>query len=259
MNNSKRILILLLFSFFFISFQSSCLLDRLIQLKKQLCSFEKNFHVRIHPDGSLSFIAVNPVLLDKDIIKLTGEYPSKKEIKRGRLAYKYIFRKKDTGSDKQYDLSTTFFFKKLKRRYRLEEVYLDRNVTTIFSSKFVSDVLKSLCKSERNIPARRFIINLKNVDLKLLPDLEGIEKILGKHNRIETVDKKTDLYTYIFLQEFVDPLKKKIKNKSIVKAYYNKKTKSLIRTHVKYLRYDIDVKFIEKKVVINVLFSKKVK
>ena len=84
------------FLFLILSLFPGCLLDRLMELKRQACVFDKHFTVITEPGGGLSLVASHPVLLDKDINWLTGVDPSDKQETSEGLDFLYMFRKQDT-------------------------------------------------------------------------------------------------------------------------------------------------------------------
>ncbi len=233
-----------------------CLLERLIEVKNQFCRFDENFTIHNSEKDGLSVTSRTPVLHDFDIIKLLGADPSDiKLLADGSVVYKYILVKEDPVTHRYFSLSTTFEFVEIQDEFKLKTLSFEKNMVDVFSKKLICDVIKSLCSSERSILKRTATISLEHIDITMIPGLSDIETILGVYDVKETLSDSYERYTYYFKLESDDNEKRDSSKNAVVEIFHNKNTDRIYRARMKYLRYEINVEFTTRTVVVKVFLK----
>ena len=233
-----------------------CLLERLIEVKNQFCRFDENFTIHNSEKDGLSVTSQTPVLHDFDIIKLLGADPSDiKLLADGSVVYKYILLKEDPVTHRYFSLSTTFKFVEIQDEFKLKTLSFEKNMVDVFSKKLICDVIKSLCSSERSIVKRTATISLEHIDITMIPGLSDIETILGVYDVKETLSDSYERYTYYFRLKSDDNEKRDSSKNAVVEIFHKKNTDRIYRARMKYLRYEINVEFTTRTVVVKVFLK----
>jgi hypothetical protein len=172
---------------------NGCILERIFRVKNQLCDFEKNFQIEI--SQGFRVILLEPVILDEDITRLAGAQPSEKKFINDELVMTYIAERKGKPTRGQYDLPIELSFIFIDGEYRLKEGYLGKNLADILTDKLLTQIILSICKSEKSLIKQQIIIDIRALDRTLLPTRSEITGILGPPN-LNTENTPTQLYDY---------------------------------------------------------------
>ncbi|MCK4820503.1 hypothetical protein KA005_32360, partial [bacterium] len=208
-------------------FLQGCLLDRLVESKKQLCS-KNNKKIRLKSEKGLSVVFDQPVLFDSDIIKILGAKPTKSNTIGNELYFEYVATRKEDNARKTYDIPVTFIFSNEEGQYKLNEAQTNRNIKEFLSYELLNQVLNSGCNAK--LKGETVEVNLANIDLTLLPKLKKIKELLGEphHNNGNT-------YTYYYELNSSDTAK--------ILVFYDKKRDRMSSVKIAYFRYVLDVDF----------------
>ena len=222
---------------------NGCLLERIFRVKDQLCEFDKYFQIEI--SEGFRVILLEPVLLDEDITRLAGADPSEKKIINDELVMTYIAERKGAPTHGQYDLPIELRFIDIDDEYRLKEGYLGKNLTDILTEELLTQIIQSVCESQKSLVKQQITVDIRALDRLLLPTRSEIAGILGPPNPATGI-KTTQLYDY-HLKNHVDP------DKMItVKIEFDGFGNRIQRIKVKYLGYNLEADLAEGKAVLKV-------
>jgi hypothetical protein len=209
---------------------NGCILERIFRVKDQLCDFDKYFQIEI--SEGFRVILLEPVILDEDITWLAGAQPSEKKFINDELVMAYIAERKGTPTRGQYDLPIELRFIFIDGEYRLKEGYLGKNLADILTDKLLTQIIQSICKSEKSLIKQQIVIDIRALDRTLLPTRSEITGILGPPNP-NTENTPTQLYDYQ-LKNNVDA-----DNVITVEIEFDGTGNRFLRIKVKYLGYNL--------------------
>jgi hypothetical protein len=210
---------------------NGCILERIFKVQKQFCDFEKYFQIEV--SEGFRFILLEPVMLDKDIIKLAGAQPSKKKFIRNELVMTYIAERKGKPTHGQHDLPVELRFIYTNGEYRLKEAFLGKNLTDVLTDKLLTQIIQSVCKSKKSLIKQQITVDIRALDRTLLPTRSEITGILGPPNQ-KTGIKHTQLYDYqLKNNDHAD-------NLITVEIDFDGSGNSILRIKVKYLGYNLE-------------------
>jgi len=220
-----------------------CILERIFRVKHQLCDFEKNFQI----DTSEGFRVIlrEPVMLDKDITWLAGAKPTEQELVGDELVMTYIAARNGMPSNRQYDLPIELRFARLDGRYRLKEGYLSKNLADILTHELLSQIMQSVCKSEKSLAKQKITIDISMLDQTLLPGGSEIAAILGPPT---PNSPKAHRLVYDYQLKNNDAVDKK----AAIEIDFNDTDGKILRIKVKYLRYNLEADFEKGEAVLKV-------
>jgi len=220
-----------------------CILERIFRVKDQLCDFEKKFQI----DTSEGFRVIlrDPVLLDEDITWLAGADPSQQKFTGDELVMTYIAERKGIHSTGQYDLPIELRFVRLDGKYRLKEGYLSKNLADILTDELLTQIMQSVCKSEKSLVKQKITIDIRTLDRTLLPAGSEITGILGPQNPNSGNDHR-QIWDYRLRDHDA------IDKETIIEVNYDDSDERILRIKVKYLRYSLDADFEKGEAVLKV-------
>jgi len=213
---------------------NGCILERIFRVQKQFCDFEKYFQIEV--SEGFRVILLEPVILKKDITRLAGAEPSEKKFISDELVMTYIAERKGTPTHGQYDLPIELRFIRTKGEYRLKEAYLGKNLTDVLTDKLLTQIIQSVCKSEKSLIKQQITIDIRALDRTLLPTRSKITGILGPPNP-ESGIKHTQRYDYQLKNN--DDADEAI----TVKIEFDGSGTRILRIKVKYLGYNLEADF----------------
>jgi len=222
---------------------NGCILERIFRVKNQLCDFEQNFQI----DTSQGFCVIlrDPVLLDEDITWLAGAAPSEQNLAGDELVMTYIAERKGLKSNGQYDLPIELRFVRLNGKYRLKEGYLGQNLADILTDELLTQIMQSVCKSEKSLVKQQIIIDIKEFDQSLLPAASQISAILGPPNPNSGIGHRQIWDYQLKNHDAID-------KETTIEIDFNDSGDRIQRIKVKYLRYNLDADFEKGEAVLKV-------
>ncbi len=222
---------------------NGCILERIFRVKDQLCDFDKYFQIEI--SEGFRVILLEPVMLDKDITRLAGAEPSEKKIINDELVMTYIAERKGAPSHGQYDLPIELRFIHIDDEYRLKEGYLGKNLTDMLTEELLTQIIQSVCESQKSLVKQQITIDIRALDRTLLPTRSEITGILGPPNPTSGI-KPAQLYDYQ-LKNHYDA------DKVIaVKIEFDGSGNRIQRIKVKYLGYNLEADLAKGEAVLRV-------
>jgi len=211
-----------------------CILERIFRVKNQLCDFEKNFQIELS-DGFRVTLR-DPVLLDEDITWLAGADPSEQKLAGDELVMTYIAERNAIQSHGQYDLPIELRFVRLDGKYRLKEGYLGKNLADILTDELLTQIMQSVCKSEKSLVKQQIIIDIRELDQSLLPAASQISAILGPPNPNSGLEHR-QIYDYQLKNHNA------IDKETAIEFFFDDADERILRIKLKYLRYNLDADF----------------
>jgi hypothetical protein len=186
-----------------------------------------------------------PVMLDEDITWLAGAPPSEQKLIGDELVMTYIAERKGIQSTGQYDLPIELRFVRLDGKYRLKEGYLSKNLTDMLTDELLTQVMKSVCKSEKSLVKQQILIDISRLDRTLLPAGSEITGILGPPNPNPNTGHKL-VYDY--------QLKNNADNdkETTIEIDFDDADEKILRIKMKYLRYNLDADFEKGEAILSV-------
>jgi hypothetical protein len=213
---------------------NGCILERIFRVKDQLCDFEKNFQIEI--SQGFRVLLREPVMLDEDITRLAGAEPSEQKFVGDELVMTYIAERNGIRSHGQYDLPIEVRFVRLDGDYRLKEGYLGKNLADMLTDDLLTQIMRSVCESEKSLVKQQITLDIRTLDRTLLPAGAEIIRILGPPNR-NTGDENRLAYDYrLKNSEAVDQV-------ADIDIQFDTTGENLLRIKLKYLRYHLDADF----------------
>ncbi len=222
---------------------NGCILERIFRVKNQLCDFEKNFQIEI--SEGFRVLLRDPVMLDDDVTWLTGAEPSERQYVGNELVMTYIAEKKGISSGGQYDIPVALRFVRSGKQYRLKEGYLGKNLTTVLTNELLTQIMQSVCRSEKSLAKQQIIVDIGSLNPSLLPAKSEIIQILGPSNRNPGNDH-TLAYDYLLKNNSAPD------NMAVIEIQFDGLDQRILRIKLKYLRYHLDADFERGKAVLKV-------
>jgi len=222
---------------------NGCILERIFRVKDQLCDFEQNFQI----DTSQGFRVIlrKPVLLDEDITWLAGAPPSEQKFAGDELVMTYIAERNGIQSHGQYDLPIELRFVRLDGKYRLQEGYLSKNLADMLTDEMLTQIMQSVCKSEKSLVKQQITIDIRTLDRTLLPAGSEITGILGPPNPNSGSEHK-QIYDYQLKNNNA------VDKETTIEIDYDDTGERVLRIKVKYLRYNLEADFEKGEAVLKV-------
>lgn len=206
-----------------------CLLDRIEESKKQLCSGE----IELSTDGSISLSFLNPTLYPKDIIKILGENPSKTYDLGIRRYFQYkVTRRKDVSIE--FDIPIEFEFIERDGHHHLSKTTAQKRINSVIPESLVKDIFYESCYAR--LEGSKVIFNFDDISLDDLPNIEGIKDLLGEPHSVEE-----NLFTYFYDLNSTETIK--------IEILYDIENDKIRATVITFFRYRIRVDFKEKVVI----------
>jgi len=210
---------------------NGCILERIFRVQKQFCDFEKYFQIEV--SEGFRVIMLEPVILDKDITRVAGAQPSKKKFIRTEQVMTYIAERKGKSIHGQYDLPVELRFIYIDGKYRLKEAYLGKNLTDVLTDKLLTQIIQSVCNSEKSLVKQQITVDIRALDRTLLPTRSEITGILGPPNP-KTGLQHRQLYDYQLKNN--DHADKVI----TVEINFDGSGNRILKINVKYLGYNLE-------------------
>jgi hypothetical protein len=222
---------------------NGCILERIFRVKSQLCDFDKNFQIEL--SEGFRVVLREPVMLDEDITWLAGAEPSEQKFVGDELVMTYNAERKWAKPNGQYDLPIELRFVRFDREYRLKEGYLSKSLTHILTAKLLTQIMQSVCKSEKSLVKRQIKIDIRTLDRTLLPDRSEITDLLGPPNSNSANEHKL-VYDYRLRNNSANDIE------TTIEINFDDTDEKMLRIKVKYLRYHLDADFEKGEALLNV-------
>jgi hypothetical protein len=231
---------------------SSCLVNRVVEIKEQFCDFDSNFNLQF--DNSVDFRFNHPVLLDSDILWLSGASPTEIVQSEDELLMIFLIEKvmpasvqeNDSGQNFRIDLNFDHF----DEEYKLRQVRMDPKLKELinpelFDEEYISSMVRNVCDTGLNFAFTSMEMDISEQELNMLPDRQEILRLLGPP--LEKVDQDTGLvYEYRVKGEQTDP------NIARFTVWFDETGMKPVRVESRYFRYQTRADFLEKKMYIKV-------
>lgn len=180
-------------------FIGGCRQVRLLEVKRQLGSFDTYFQVKEEHGPALVFL--RPVLLQSDILWLTQEVPTTNEVTDEGILWTYVFEKQSPArhsEEPSFAIDVSMLFQNRK----LYEVRYPHRFHTVLSKDFLIGTLRSLAHAEINITKRSLSAKWTPAASSApitMPDRYDLIRVLGNPFSVENSKHASTLtYKYQF-------------------------------------------------------------
>jgi hypothetical protein len=231
---------------------SGCLLNRMVELKDQFCDFDSNFSLQF--EDSMEFSFNQPMLLDTDILWLSGAPPTKTTKSADELTMTFVIEKvmsqpgylPDPADDIQVDLH----FDRFDDGFKLRRVRMDPKLTTLmnpdfFDKEVINSAAQEICDTGRSFASTKMEMDIPELELRMLPNRQEILELLGAP--LEHIDQDTGfVYQYRLKGE------KHQSEFARLVVWFDESGEKPVRMESNYSRYHTIADFIEKKLFLRV-------
>jgi len=175
-------------------------------------------------------------MLDEDITWLAGAQPSEREYVGDELVMTYLAEKIGAPANGQYDIPVELRFVHGDQGYLLKEGYLGKNLTDILTDELLTQIMQSICRSEKSLAQQKLTVDISTLTHTLLPSKADIIRILGPPNR-NAGDKQSLTYAY------------QLKNNTamgtvaVIEIQFDRFGETILRIKLNYLRYSLVADF----------------
>ena len=231
---------------------SSCLLNRVVELKGQFCEFESNFSLQF--DDSVDIYFNKPVLLDSDILWLSGAPPTKITKSADELTMTFVIEKVMSQPgyvpDPENDIQVDLHFGRFDDGFKLKHVRMDPKLSVLMNPDFLSEEVinsaaRDVCDTGWSFASTTLEMDISEQELSLLPNREEILELLGAP--FDQVDQDTGfVYQYRLKGE------KRESEFARLVVWFDETGEKPVRMESDYSRYHTKADFIEKKVFLRV-------
>ena len=231
---------------------SGCLLNRMMELKDQFCDFESNFSLQF--EDSVEFSFNQPMLLDTDILWLSGAPPTKTRKTADELTMTFVIEKvmsqpgylPDPANDIQVDLH----FDRFDDGFKLRRVQMDPKLTSLMNPDFfdknvINSAAQEICDTGRSFASTKMEMDIPELELRLLPSRQEILELLGAP--LEQIDQDTG-----FVYQYRHKGEKHQSEIARLMVWFDESGEKPVRMESNYSRYHTKADFIEKKVFLRV-------
>jgi hypothetical protein len=175
---------------------SSCLLNRAVDVRDQLCDFDSNFSIHFRDSAELRFH--QPVLLDSDIAWLAGASPTSVNKFANNLSMIFVMEKVNVTNGADNDIQLELNFEQVDEQYKLASVQFDPMLNTLINPEFldpaaIQSAAGTMCDTGWRFGSTQIELDITSQNLDQLPDRNEILELLGQP--LEQ-DPATDSFTY---------------------------------------------------------------
>lgn len=165
---------------------SGCLITRLYAFKQQFCDFDRNFSFSLAGDG-VHFVLHDPVLRERDILRLAGSEPTRVEQREQARILTYIFERIPSGDEDRVaaaddlagELTVDLFFRAADGPPELERVRLEDRFAFIAAPGRLDQHARNACHAQWRIFGLSGEIDLADADLSGLPTRDEVIEVMG--------------------------------------------------------------------------------
>jgi len=161
---------------------SGCLLNRVMEVKQQVCEFDENFELRF--DDSPTIVMNRPVLLDRDIMWLAGTPPTYTVSKSDELIMTYMIEEDIAEPNSANDIRVDLSFILFDEEFRLNKVQMDPKFSTVINQQFLNEetIMESaqnICNVGLGIASTKIEMDITEQELEMLPTRQEILELMG--------------------------------------------------------------------------------
>lgn len=218
-------------------------MQRIYSFKDQLCDYAANFALT-HEDG-VTLSMRHPILLDTDIIWLTGVSPTQTRRQGDTLEITYIVEKILQHADPSFDIPVTLLFTQVNGRNRLKAGHIDSKLSTVLTPELIDRTLKKTCDATSSIRDQSVRVDLSALDRSSLPTRKELIAALGEPLRRSS--NNTVLY---YAYRLKDANSEAEAANAI--AWYDARGQDLRKVKFRYLRYELNADFVKGSALIKI-------
>ena len=221
---------------------SGCLLNRVSEVRGQLCEFDSNFELRFSDEANFRFN--HPVLLDKDIVWLAGASPTEMNHSRDGLSMVYVIEKIAPVAQPENDIRLELNFSRNGDEFKLMNMRFDPKFNAILNpdvldAEAISTAARTVCETGWNFASTSMEVDISDQDLESLPTRVEILEWLGTPSEQGQQDGS---YTYVYRLKSDDPEPPIAR----ITVWFDEAGEKPLRTDSRYSRFHTSTDFVQK-------------
>ena len=170
---------------------SGCLLSRVSEVRNQFCEFEQNFEIEF---GDQPSIRMNqPVMLDQDILWLTGAMPTETVLRPNGKTMTWVIEEAVTEPDPDNDLRLDLDFRQIDGEYKLSLVRMDPKFNAVMNPDYLDretllSTARDVCNTGLGFSMRSMEFDIPDQDIEQLPSRPEVLEMMGLPHDPVTAD-----------------------------------------------------------------------
>ncbi len=161
---------------------SGCLVNRVVEVREQVCAFEEHFEVDLAGSASIAFH--EPVLLAGDVLWLAGAAPTREYASASGVTMVYEIEKVGAAPGTAPDFWLALDFRRVNDEHRLERMRADPGLLALLGSELpdqaaIAALARDACDSAPGLFTRSLALPITDADLALLPSRAELLDWLG--------------------------------------------------------------------------------
>jgi hypothetical protein len=227
---------------------SGCLLNRASVVKEQFCDFDNNFSMVF--DDRTQFIIHDPVLLDSDILWLTGSQPTSVSVRGEQLRMGFEIEKVLPQPDPATDMEISLYFDQVDGEFRLRQVQLDENLSTflnpeLLESEMMTSAIQNVCSAGLSVASMRQELDISQREIDLLPSRTEMFEQFGAPTEIIETGRG---YAYEYRVRSADVSRQaEAGDTARVEVWFDDEGSMPLRVQSRYSRYETRADFVARK------------
>ena len=225
-----------------------CLLNRVTTVKAQFCDFDTHFTVAMN--GSMEFQIHDPVLLDSDLVWLSGAEPTSTSMGDDLFLMRYIIEKVMPVPDTSKDIEIELAFSRHDDEFRLSRVRFDEQLSALFGSESVDqermkEVVQNVCDAGIAMASPRMELEITEAELAMLPSREEMIRDFGEPTEV-IEPGRVFAYEYRLKASLPEQAANPAALARVV-VWFDAAGENMIRMESRYSRYEARADFVNRK------------
>jgi hypothetical protein len=177
---------------------SSCLVNRVVEVRGQVCAFEDHFDIDLAGSASIAFR--EPVLLENDVHWLAGAAPTREFKRNNGLTMVYEVEKVGAATGTAPEFWLALDFRPVDGLQRLERLRVDPALIALLGPELpdhaaLAAAAREACDNTPALLSRTVELPITEEELELLPSRDELLAWLGEPLNLDTSTGRID-YAY---------------------------------------------------------------
>jgi len=234
---------------------NGCFINRVVEVRDQMCDFDSNFSLQFADSANLNFHS--PVLLDRDILWIAGALPTMMTRTEDQLSMVFVLEKSGPNPRPEDEIRIDLKFDRIDDQYKLMNVRFDPKFNAMINPEFLDktaldSATQTLCESGLSFASTRMEIDISDQDLDELPSraeiLDSLGPPLDSLGPPLEADNKNDSITYEYKLKGDQPGSMKAR----FTVWFDETGEQPARMDSEYSHFRTSADFINKKMLLKV-------
>ena len=227
---------------------SGCFINRVVEVRDQMCDFDSNFSLQFADSANLNFHS--PVLLDRDILWIVGASPTMMTNTQDDLSMVFVLEKSGPNPRPEDEIRVDLKFDRIDDQYKLMNVRFDPKFNAMINPDFLDkaaldSATQTLCETGLSFASTRMEIDISDQDLDELPNRAEILDSLGPPLKADE-GNRSFTYEYRLKGDNSSPMKARFT------VWFDETGEKLARMDSEYSHFRTSADFINKKMLLKV-------